>query len=97
GLELGAIDYLTKPFRKEEILLKVRNILEYQEQFRKHLTKESNDKSANENKNISIVKNLTRRELEIATLAASYYSSKEISIFTNIPKKIKPRHKTEPI
>ncbi|HOV14323.1 MAG TPA: response regulator transcription factor [Spirochaetota bacterium] len=42
SLELGAIDYLIKPFRKEEILLKVRNILEYQDRFKEHLDNKSN-------------------------------------------------------
>ena len=39
GLELGADDYLTKPFNKEEVRLKVRNILRRREQFQKVLRK----------------------------------------------------------
>lgn len=48
SLELGALDYLTKPFRKEELLLKVRNILEYQERLKNriivNLDKKNTDK-----------------------------------------------------
>lgn len=35
GLEQGAVDYLTKPYHSQELILKVRNLLKAREQFKK--------------------------------------------------------------
>lgn len=40
GLELGADDYLTKPFHKEEILVRVRNLISIREKLKKKYGKE---------------------------------------------------------
>lgn len=40
GLELGADDYLTKPFNKEEILVRVRNLISIREKLKKWYGKE---------------------------------------------------------
>lgn len=40
GLEIGADDYLTKPFNKEEILVKVKNLISIRETLRKWYGKE---------------------------------------------------------
>jgi signal transduction histidine kinase/DNA-binding response OmpR family regulator len=40
GLELGADDYLTKPFHKEEILVRVRNLISIREKLKQRYGKE---------------------------------------------------------
>lgn len=39
GLELGAIDYITKPFDKQELKLRIQNLLQFQRQLQEQLRK----------------------------------------------------------
>jgi len=85
GLELGAIDYLTKPFRKEELLLKIKNILDIQEKYKTHIIENAVNHSRNEIiKKFFIQMNLSTRETEVAMMVTSLYSGVVISEKLNL-------------
>jgi len=90
SMHLGAIDFIEKPFLKSELLLKVKNFLEFQKNFKSNLIKEINAKSIDNR--LLLNNNLTRREIEIASFAASFLPSKEISIHMNISKRTVENH-----
>ena len=80
GLELGALDYITKPFRKGELLLKIKNILDMQEKYKTHIIENAINHSRNEIlMKFFVQMNLSKREIEVAIMVTSLYSSIVIS------------------
>ena len=103
GFSEGAIYYINKPFKIEEVKAEIKSLLESRERHTEHIRKKIGDRIMdifhdtkqleNENQyNMKILNmyekyNLTRREREIVGLLRNGLLNKEISIALNISQK----------
>lgn len=80
GLELGAVDYLTKPFNSKELMLKIRNIINRRERFKQNnwqalmaetleLEPENQDQEFLRSLHDEIAKNIDNANFGVAELA----------------------------
>jgi len=105
GLNLGAIDYIVKPFLIEELIAKINNILLIEDQAKDYLKNEIKEKFINildEKDQAGIIQenykkifdeyNITPREREIIKLLLQGFQYKEISSDLNISMKTVSSH-----
>lgn len=73
GLELGADDYITKPFHIKEVIARVKIALKRVEKYKVSNTKKSNTYKVNEHININYSSKIVTRDGEIVKLKPKEY------------------------
>ncbi|MEZ4902992.1 MAG: response regulator [Spirosomataceae bacterium] len=74
GFEIGADDYLTKPFNTEEIQARVKNLLDKQEKLKQYYTNNNSEHTSNTSKTNSIEHAFLYRAKEVVEKHLSHNS-----------------------
>lgn len=74
GFEIGADDYLTKPFNTEEIQARVKNLLDKQEKLKQYYTNNNSEHTSNTSKTNSIEHAFLHRAKEVVEKHLSHNS-----------------------
>lgn len=93
GMNLGADDYITKPFSKEELFNSIRARLEKLKELRKLRMLDSNCADQNRTDSNEKIENLTKKEACIFDLVAQGHTSEEIARILFLSRRTVENHR----